>query len=145
MSSCSREARSGKPCVRVRNRLGDRENMVLRHIARYFGLLTLLMVAQTGCAGRVSDENTEIVSVEGDAAFTYQLDLPDPVPPPPPPTDAGTGDDAEPPPPTTEVTAQFVTWTCTGSPCPWGPSDSNYALVWPASSEPLSNRRGYTM
>ncbi|MEZ4714197.1 MAG: hypothetical protein R3A44_43850 [Caldilineaceae bacterium] len=41
-------------------------------------------------------------------------------------------------------TSQAVTWSCTGSPCYWGPTDSGQALVWPASMEPISNRLGYT-
>jgi hypothetical protein len=41
--------------------------------------------------------------------------------------------------------SQVVTWNCTGSPCPWGPTTSNPALVWPASESPLNTRLGYTV
>ena len=38
-----------------------------------------------------------------------------------------------------------MTWSCTGSPCPWGNSDSNDAIVWPASASPSNVRHGYTV
>ncbi|HMN30613.1 MAG TPA: hypothetical protein PKE45_20850, partial [Caldilineaceae bacterium] len=41
-------------------------------------------------------------------------------------------------------TSQLVTWTCTGSPCDWGPTLSGQALVWPPSLGPQTNRLGYT-
>jgi hypothetical protein len=41
--------------------------------------------------------------------------------------------------------SQLVTWTCTGSPCPWGSSLSNHALVWPAAAGPSSRRLGYSV
>jgi hypothetical protein len=41
-------------------------------------------------------------------------------------------------------TSVKVTWTCTSSPCPWGPTDSAQALAWPASMGALSSRHGYT-
>ena len=37
-----------------------------------------------------------------------------------------------------------VTWNCTGSPCPWGTTTANPAMVWPASVSPVSARLGYT-
>ncbi len=40
--------------------------------------------------------------------------------------------------------SQSVTWTCTGSPCPWGASLSGQALVWPAEFGPTTGRLGYT-
>jgi len=36
-----------------------------------------------------------------------------------------------------------ITWTCTGSPCPWGASMTGHAIVWPATAA-ASNRLGYT-
>lgn len=36
--------------------------------------------------------------------------------------------------------SMLVTWTCTGSPCPWGQSLSSYAVVWGTGSA----RFGYT-
>ncbi|MCB0082861.1 MAG: hypothetical protein KDE47_18105, partial [Caldilineaceae bacterium] len=41
-------------------------------------------------------------------------------------------------------TSQQVTWTCTGSPCPWGATDSGHAVVWPDSVATVNNRLGYT-
>lgn len=41
--------------------------------------------------------------------------------------------------------SQTVTWTCTGSPCPWGNSLDGIALVWPADSGAINNRLGYTV
>src|SRR5690242_13306815 len=38
-----------------------------------------------------------------------------------------------------------ATWTCTGSPCPWGPSDTANTAVWPAEAEPVRARYGYTL
>ncbi len=38
----------------------------------------------------------------------------------------------------------MVTWNCTGSPCPWGTTTANPAMVWPASVSPVSARLGYT-
>jgi hypothetical protein len=45
-----------------------------------------------------------------------------------------------------EVTgqSQLTTWTCTGSPCPWGEETSNHALAWPAEGQPITARLGYT-
>ncbi len=37
-----------------------------------------------------------------------------------------------------------VTWTCTGSPCPWGRTTSGPTAVWPASANTTSTRLGYT-
>jgi hypothetical protein len=53
-------------------------------------------------------------------------------------------------PPSTTIPASshnsaFVTWTCTSSPCPWGFSVRNHALVWPPSVGATSSRLGYTV
>ncbi|MFG1813418.1 discoidin domain-containing protein [Kribbella sp. NPDC049174] len=72
--------------------------------------------------------SSSIVSVQGGAAFEYTFTPGEPVTPPP----AGDGESAR------------VTWTCTSSPCPWGPSDSGYAAVWPAETDPSRARYGYT-
>jgi hypothetical protein len=84
----------------------------------------------------------------------------DPTTPPPadpatpPPADPTTPPAPPPPPPATPPadpgapltgTSQISTWTCTGSPCPWGASTSNPALAWPASGNPISTRLGYTV
>jgi len=45
----------------------------------------------------------------------------------------------------TSGASQLATWTCTLSPCPWGPSDSGHALAWPASAGPLNSRLGYSV
>jgi hypothetical protein len=72
--------------------------------------------------------SSSMVSVQGGSAFEYTLTPGEPVTPPP----AGDGESAR------------VTWTCTGDPCPWGPSDSGYAAVWPAEADPSRARYGYT-
>ncbi|GAB3838234.1 hypothetical protein GCM10028799_78530 [Kribbella italica] len=72
--------------------------------------------------------SSSIVSVQGGAAFEYTFTPGGPVTPPP----AGDGESPR------------VTWTCTSSPCPWGPSDSGYAAVWPAETDPTRARYGYT-
>jgi hypothetical protein len=41
--------------------------------------------------------------------------------------------------------SQTVTWTCTGSNCPWGSSLSGRALVWPTSSGATNQRLGYSV
>jgi len=75
----------------------------------------------------------EFMSVQGDGPFTYQIDIApegpsEPVPEVPPPGSP----------------SQFVTWTCAGSPCPWGATTDGAAVVWPNWAEPLSTRFGYT-
>ena len=40
--------------------------------------------------------------------------------------------------------SQLVTWTCTGSPCTWGSTTSNPAVVWSATLAPTTMRLGYT-
>ncbi|MEU8224188.1 discoidin domain-containing protein [Kribbella sp. NPDC048915] len=72
--------------------------------------------------------SSSIVSVQGGSAFEYTLTPGEPTTPPP------AGDNESP----------LVTWTCTGSPCPWGPSDSGYAAVWPVETDPSRLRYGYT-
>jgi hypothetical protein len=44
-----------------------------------------------------------------------------------------------------EMDAKQATWTCTGDPCPWGASLSNYAIAWPASIQPVAKRLGYAV
>ena len=86
--------------------------------ASHQGLITLTV----GETYQVTDlAPGEVLSVQSDFVFTYQLALP-----------------------STVVASEVVTWTCTGSPCPWGSSLSGQALVWPESAEPTSNRLGYT-
>jgi hypothetical protein len=117
----------------------------------------------------------EVLSVQSDVSFEYRvtpsvMGPPDAGTPPdadtppdagtPPdasnPPDAGTPPDAGPPPdasnppdagtPSDAGTAsQVATWTCTGSPCPWGSSLSGHALVWPAAAEAINTRLGYTV
>jgi len=54
--------------------------------------------------------------------------------------DAGAPDDGA----SVAGTSQVVTWTCARSPCPWGDSLGNPALVWPAEAGAITNRLGYT-
>ncbi|WP_344175352.1 PKD domain-containing protein [Kribbella lupini] len=72
--------------------------------------------------------SSSIVSVQSGSAFEYTFTPGGPVTPPP----AGDGQSPR------------VTWSCTSSPCPWGPSDSGYAAVWPAETDPSRARYGYT-
>jgi hypothetical protein len=112
----------------------------------------------------------EVLSVQSDVSFAYRVtpppvsDPPDAGTPPdasdppdagtPPdaldPPDAGTPPDASDPsdagtPPDAETASQVATWTCTGSPCPWGESLSGHALVWPAAAGAINTRLGYTV
>ena len=48
------------------------------------------------------------------------------------------------PPEPAPLASQPVTWTCTGTPCPWGPKQTNHAVVWPTSTKALAIRLGYT-
>lgn len=41
--------------------------------------------------------------------------------------------------------SQTATWTCTGSPCPWGDVLSGGALVWPAAMQATGVRLGYSV
>ncbi|MBX3058761.1 MAG: hypothetical protein KF770_20040 [Anaerolineae bacterium] len=92
----------------------------------------------------------EVISVQGSqGTFVYMLTMPDPNPTPSPtttssptPTATPTATATEPAPPDT---SQAVTWTCTGTPCPWGSPLSGQALVWPESLGAVSNRLGYTV
>lgn len=72
----------------------------------------------------------EVVSVQSGGLFTYSITLPNPQQPDPEPTGP---------------VSQMVTWTCSSSPCPWGSSTANHALVWPAAAQPSSVRYGYTV
>jgi hypothetical protein len=38
-----------------------------------------------------------------------------------------------------------ATWTCTGTPCPWGDSIGNPAIAWPDAESPVDARLGYTV
>ena len=80
----------------------------------------------------------EVVSVQSSGAFSYVLTMPA-VAPSPTPTPVAT----EPAAPGA-IAAQMVTWTCTGSPCTWGSTTSNPAVVWPAALAPTTMRLGYT-
>ncbi|HRQ40404.1 MAG TPA: hypothetical protein PLD25_21025 [Chloroflexota bacterium] len=88
----------------------------------------------------------EVISVQGSqGVFVYTLTMPDPSPTPTPtntPSVTPTATATEPVPPDT---SQVVTWTCTGSPCPWGSPLSGQALVWPDSLGAVNNRLGYTV
>jgi hypothetical protein len=39
--------------------------------------------------------------------------------------------------------SQVATWMCRASPCPWGTTQSNHAVVWPANAGALDQRLGY--
>lgn len=77
----------------------------------------------------------EVVSVQGAHAFTFRVKAADPAAPGDP------GDPVEPGQPEPSAT---VVWSCTGSPCPWGPVLSGPALTWPDVLEPVRSRLGYS-
>ena len=96
----------------------------------------------------------EVLSVQSDDSFGYRVtptpgDPPDDDPPPDAgtPPDSGTPPDPPPdaPPPGDGHASALVTWTCTGSPCPWGSSLSGHAMVWPDGGYAIRARLGYTV
>src|SRR5690606_26425004 len=82
----------------------------------------------------------EVVSVQADQEFRYEVDVAEPSgpeepdEPAPPGGGGGSGSSA---------TSTWVTWTCTSSPCPWGDVLSGEAQVWP-TEDALDTRLGYT-
>ncbi|TDC35882.1 PKD domain-containing protein [Kribbella albertanoniae] len=76
-----------------------------------------------------STQSSNIVSVQDGSPFEYTIT-------PGTPTDSlpDSGDGSV-----------LATWTCTSSPCPWGPSDTSNTAVWPAEAEPIRTRYGYTV
>jgi hypothetical protein len=83
----------------------------------------------------------EVLSVQSDSDFNYQIDLPEPTPPQDPPEEP---QDPEDPPPVPGTVSKLVTWNCTGTPCPWGSSLTGQALAWPATALATTTRFGYT-
>ncbi|WP_210399006.1 hypothetical protein [Steroidobacter denitrificans] len=77
----------------------------------------------------------EVLSVRSGEGFTYQIDLPTPQLPPEPDED----EDEE------SLASASVSGACVGSPCPYGPSVSAHALVWPSSAQPLHRWLGYSL
>ncbi len=113
-------------------------------------LVTTLVAGQSfTVTGLAAGEVISMQSSQG--SFAYTLTMPDPGLTPTPtatvsptmtPTVTPTATPTEPPPP---GVSQPVTWTCTGSPCPWGSPLSGQAAVWPVELSPQSNRLGYTV
>jgi hypothetical protein len=116
----------------------------------------LLAVVSEGASYQVSGlADGEVLSVQSADSFDYRVTPPAPpdapdagVPDAPAPdagaSDAGTPDagapDAAPP-----LTSRAVTWTCTGTPCPWGDPVTGNALVWPSDTGAIATRLGYTV
>ena len=75
-------------------------------------------------------------STPSDPAAPAPTSAPPPAAAPPPPSAV--------PPPGGDSVSQAVTWTCTGSPCTWGPSVSGNAVAWPSTLDPTGTRLGYT-
>src|SRR5690606_4124261 len=73
-----------------------------------------------------------VLSVQSDSPFTYEVTFATPPPAEPEPEPQGTP-------------SQFLTWNCTGSPCPWGSSTTAHAIAWPQDQQPTSSRLGYTV
>ena len=71
----------------------------------------------------------EVLSVQSGGQFAYVV-----VPVVTPPVTS----------PATPPGSREVTWTCTGTPCPWGSPLSGHAIVWPTSAGPTQQRLGYT-
>src|SRR5262245_12481884 len=70
----------------------------------------------------------EVLSVQSNATFTWQITLPAVSPPTPPPTTPPpTTPPPTTPPPSAGTPSVSVTWTCTSSPCPWGATDTGIA------------------
>ena len=69
----------------------------------------------------------DVVSVQGGAPFSYEYSEAEPEPEP----EVG-------------LPSAEVSWTCTGSSCPWGSQLTGRALPWPATLSPQSERLGYT-
>jgi hypothetical protein len=42
------------------------------------------------------------------------------------------------------VESRPATWSCTASPCPWGPSLTSQVAIWPLAMQPKAARLGYT-
>lgn len=73
-----------------------------------------------------------VVSLQGDAGFRYTLT------PGAPPTGGPTEQPGN-------GSSVLATWTCAGTPCPWGEQSDNQAAVWPPAAEPSRVRHGYTV
>ncbi len=71
-------------------------------------------------------EDGEVLSVQGSAPFEYGLIAAPEAP------SAGA------------PASELVTWSCTTSPCPWGPTANGQALVWPEDAAAITGRLGYT-
>ncbi len=91
-------------------------------------------------------EPDEVLSIQSDATFTYQIDLGSAPPPQDPEGPEDPEDPQDPPvdPGVSGTAADWVTWNCAGSICPWGGSTANYALTWPTAGHPISTRYDYT-
>ena len=72
-----------------------------------------------------------VVSLQGDQEFRYTFT------PGPAPTGQPTGQ--------SDGSSVLATWSCTGSPCPWGDSSTSQAALWPVEAEPTRARHGYTV
>ena len=96
----------------------------------------------------------EVVSVQNANAFTYRYEAslttatPGPSPTAAPSLTPTPGSTATSTPAGTVVPpapqSQFVTWTCTGTPCNLGNYLDGHAVVWPEALSPIRNRLGYT-
>jgi len=71
----------------------------------------------------------EVLSVQSDAEFIYEISVAEPSDPQDPGSLPG-------------GMSQLITWTCTSTPCPWGSSLTGHATVWPAEPA-VDSRLGY--
>lgn len=87
----------------------------------------------------------EVLSVQDSQAFSFQLTVGEDPGEPTDPSDPVDPDPVDPSDPNAGLGSEWVTWTCTSSPCPWGSPLGGDALVWPAGEGALTSRLGYTV
>jgi hypothetical protein len=75
----------------------------------------------------------EVLLISSLSNFSYLVDLQEN-------NDTVPGD----PEPLQGTSSEFVTLSCTSSPCPWGAAPGSNAVVWPDTSGTVTNRLGYT-
>ena len=104
---------------------------------------TTLQDGETHTIALVGTEDSAMIAGDGPGEIVVTLSgcVPEALPTEPPP-------DPDPDPGPGSMgyvgSSQYVEWSCTGDPCPWGDTTGNDALVWPDDLSPVTNRYGYT-